>query len=61
MDEGDPLNRKGEQGCSRLICPDAPLLNCFSPMVWVPRSASSVNRYINDLISGCRCVELDCW
>jgi hypothetical protein len=24
-------------------------------------SASSVNRYINDLVSGCRCVELDCW
>lgn len=25
------------------------------------RSASSVNRYINDLCKGCRCVELDCW
>jgi len=25
------------------------------------RSASSVNRYINDLSKGCRCVELDCW
>jgi hypothetical protein len=24
-------------------------------------SNSSVNRYINDLMSGCRCVELDCW
>jgi phosphatidylinositol phospholipase C delta len=24
-------------------------------------SNSSVNRYIDDLISGCRCVELDCW
>ena len=24
-------------------------------------SASSVNRYINDLVNGCRCVELDCW
>jgi len=22
---------------------------------------SSVNRYINDLTKGCRCVELDCW
>jgi hypothetical protein len=22
---------------------------------------SSVNRYINDLMKGCRCVELDCW
>jgi hypothetical protein len=25
------------------------------------RSKSSVNRYIDDLSSGCRCVELDCW
>ncbi|CAE7579550.1 plcd3a, partial [Symbiodinium microadriaticum] len=25
------------------------------------RSASSVNRYVNDLCKGCRCVELDCW
>ena len=25
------------------------------------RSASSVNRYIDDLCKGCRCVELDCW
>jgi hypothetical protein len=24
-------------------------------------SNSSVNRYINDLMKGCRCVELDCW
>lgn len=24
-------------------------------------SKSSVNRYINDLMKGCRCVELDCW
>jgi hypothetical protein len=24
-------------------------------------SASSVQRYIDDLTSGCRCVELDCW
>ena len=24
-------------------------------------SASSVNRYVNDLLSGCRCVELDVW
>lgn len=24
-------------------------------------SASSVNRYVQDLCSGCRCVELDCW
>ena len=24
-------------------------------------SRSSVNRYIDDLTSGCRCVELDCW
>ena len=24
-------------------------------------SNSSVNRYINDLTKGCRCVELDCW
>ena len=24
-------------------------------------SKSSVNRYIDDLTSGCRCVELDCW
>lgn len=24
-------------------------------------SASSVNRYIDDLCKGCRCVELDCW
>ncbi len=24
-------------------------------------SVSSVNRYINDLVAGCRCVELDCW
>ena len=24
-------------------------------------SNSSVNRYIDDLVSGCRCVELDCW
>ncbi|CAM9331523.1 unnamed protein product [Phaeothamnion confervicola] len=25
------------------------------------QSASSVNRYINDLCKGCRCVEIDCW
>ncbi|CAM9840055.1 unnamed protein product [Ectocarpus sp. 4 AP-2014] len=25
------------------------------------QSDSSVNRYINDLCKGCRCVELDCW
>eukprot|EP00752_Nemacystus_decipiens_P001301 g1292.t1 len=25
------------------------------------QSNSSVNRYINDLCKGCRCVELDCW
>jgi len=25
------------------------------------RSASSVNRYVSDLMKGCRCVELDCW
>ncbi|CAN0131765.1 unnamed protein product, partial [Discosporangium mesarthrocarpum] len=25
------------------------------------RSKSSVNRYINDLCKGCRCVEIDCW
>lgn len=24
-------------------------------------SNSSVNRYINDLSRGCRCVEIDCW
>lgn len=24
-------------------------------------SASSVNRYIDDLCKGCRCLELDCW
>ena len=24
-------------------------------------SSSSVNRYIDDLCKGCRCVELDCW
>jgi hypothetical protein len=22
---------------------------------------ASVNRYISDLMNGCRCVELDCW
>ncbi len=24
-------------------------------------SMSSVNRYVNDLLKSCRCVELDCW
>ena len=39
----------------RLTFPDLTLC------IWPSLSPSSVNRYINDLVSGCRCVELDCW